>query len=1099
MGAFDFITDPFNDFIEATGDFASDAYDTTSDGFSSVVEDVADVGVIIGEGVVAAADTVGEGVVTFGEGAAQWSVAASGAVVDWSKTTASQISEWSESAAGTITEFSVATYEQAKPFVLTAVNTIRQGIEALANLFLKRSLPVLGPYDDRARHLLNYLLAGVVCPPVAIGAAIGNEIAPFPIPGPADALGELAKAMGATVGYELRITVGVTVTLGIYVDKTGGWGFYDGLGSTPLSIAASFSDPRNLGGEVKITTVFGGRDSFSGRSVYVLGGKVTMKGVTVGGDLILSASPLGFLGFDVRFGLSARMIGSGGDSEPSKPKYSLTTSDGAGAALAADLVAGKGPLAAVAGSTSDTAPSWDAATRAALSPGDEEAIRNTALAAAMSPFLPRYYGALTINDDGCVLQSIRNDSGVRTLVCTEPLIHASQLRFQSRSTWRLIRGLHGEADCVSIEADLDGVRGYIHADGSDTRLVDRVSALISTPDAASFRLVRGLSDPNGVSFQSRSDASKYLHRDDTNNALRLGAGDGSGVFKMNATFRIKHPHPLPARERAVLVRGEVLGGADRVRRSADGHFVLELRGNGSLVVRRGTNVDEWPSPELMWSSPGGPTGSYHAVLLDGCRIGVYHGAGPQDRGALLWSSDVHGQPGDTAFAAVTAAGCLAVFQGSVDRPGELVWSSRGGRVHWPRERRARVSLRTFDNHYLGGASDTLTATAIARGRDQLFEILTLWNGKVALRGGTGKYLCAEGGGGGVVTVSRDTIGPWEQFERVEHGQHIALRASSGHYLCAEGGGGSIVVANRSQVAEWERFRADIVADDYGFMRVDLGAGVALTSAPAVGSSTGRMLVTFRGTDRAQYILPQFGSTWQPLGHFAGSGLAGAPAATSGPEALQVIYHVSPNGKLYWAWNDQSNSEWHTWGSHAGTLRSPPGAASWGPGQRDVFAILANGNLGQTYYNGDGYVDWIDLGKPGGVTLDGAPAAVASSQSRLDVFIRDTDNGLWGRTRLMGSGWGSWYLLGNAASSAPTAACPAEGKIWLFVRGLDTSLHHLRFENGAWGSWQHLGGALGSAPAATSRERGGGCDVFARARDGGLLWTYWTGTRWTHLG
>ncbi|MBL8974269.1 MAG: hypothetical protein JNK56_26990, partial [Myxococcales bacterium] len=242
-----------------------------------------------------------------------------------------------------------------------------------------------------------------------------------------------------------------------------------------------------------------------------------------------------------------------------------------------------------------------------------------------------------------------------------------------------------------------------------------------------------------------------------------------------------------------------------------------------------------------------------------------------------------------------------------------------------------------------------------------------------------------------------------------------------------------------------------------------------------------------------------GSTWQPLGSFTDSTLAGSPAATSGPEALQVLFHVGPNGKLYWCWNDQSNSEWHTWNRRDGSLRSPPGVANWGLAQRDVFALLANGNLGQTWLAGDNFVDWHDLGKPSNVTLEGAPAAVASSQARLDVFVRDSNNGLWGRTRVMGSGWGDWYFLTDQASSAPTAACPAEGKIWLFVRGLDTSLHHLRFENGAWGTWQHLGGTLGSAPAATSRERGGGCDVFARARDGGLLWTYWTGTRWTHMG
>jgi hypothetical protein len=79
--------------------------------------------------------------------------------------------------------------------------------------------------------------------------------------------------------------------------------------------------------------------------------------------------------------------------------------------------------------------------------------------------------------------------------------------------------------------------------------------------------------------------------------------------------------------------------------------------------------------------------------------------------------------------------------------------------------------------------------------------------KVALRSTGGCYVCAEGGGGREVNVTRKERGIWETFELIELPQpnKVALRAFDGHYMCPEEGGGGKVVANRDKLLEWETF------------------------------------------------------------------------------------------------------------------------------------------------------------------------------------------------------------------------------------------------------------------------------------------------------
>ncbi len=84
---------------------------------------------------------------------------------------------------------------------------------------------------------------------------------------------------------------------------------------------------------------------------------------------------------------------------------------------------------------------------------------------------------------------------------------------------------------------------------------------------------------------------------------------------------------------------------------------------------------------------------------------------------------------------------------------------------------------------------------------------------IVLRSYYGTYVCAEGGGGGVVNVDRPVPDTWETTRmddlnggNLTSGDYVHVRAANGMYFCAEGGGGDVVNANRTQALSWETFR-----------------------------------------------------------------------------------------------------------------------------------------------------------------------------------------------------------------------------------------------------------------------------------------------------
>lgn len=113
---------------------------------------------------------------------------------------------------------------------------------------------------------------------------------------------------------------------------------------------------------------------------------------------------------------------------------------------------------------------------------------------------------------------------------------------------------------------------------------------------------------------------------------------------------------------------------------------------------------------------------------------------------------------------------------------------------------------------------------------------------VALRASNGRYVTAENGGGGDVTINRTAIGDWERFRLVPMsvdggGRYFALQTFDDHFLTAEYGGNGPVVARGEVIREWETFyRVPDKNGTFDFLTIGRGASMVLSNGMAQTSS-----------------------------------------------------------------------------------------------------------------------------------------------------------------------------------------------------------------------------------------------------------------------
>lgn len=128
-----------------------------------------------------------------------------------------------------------------------------------------------------------------------------------------------------------------------------------------------------------------------------------------------------------------------------------------------------------------------------------------------------------------------------------------------------------------------------------------------------------------------------------------------------------------------------------------------------------------------------------------------------------------------------------------------------------------ITLRASNGRYLhadGGGGGAVTASGTSAGPAESFR-LSYWSTMlIRFRASGGQYVVATNGGGSSVRADRVAASTWETFNLVRlsgrtgplsSGESIALQVWNGQFVSAAGGGGAGLTADRNRAAEWETF------------------------------------------------------------------------------------------------------------------------------------------------------------------------------------------------------------------------------------------------------------------------------------------------------
>jgi sialidase-1 len=126
------------------------------------------------------------------------------------------------------------------------------------------------------------------------------------------------------------------------------------------------------------------------------------------------------------------------------------------------------------------------------------------------------------------------------------------------------------------------------------------------------------------------------------------------------------------------------------------------------------------------------------------------------------------------------------------------------------------------------------------------------------------------------------------------------------------------------------------------------------------------------------------------------------AAVARPGGRLDRFWVGPGRELFHA--GYRDGAWAEPEDLGGRLASPPAVAAWGDEPMEVFAIFADGQLWDRYWDGTSWHPWESLG--GELQPGSTPAAAALDPDRLDVIARGRDGRTWQRW-WDGSQWVPW--------------------------------------------------------------------------------------------
>jgi len=140
-------------------------------------------------------------------------------------------------------------------------------------------------------------------------------------------------------------------------------------------------------------------------------------------------------------------------------------------------------------------------------------------------------------------------------------------------------------------------------------------------------------------------------------------------------------------------------------------------------------------------------------------------------------------------------GAKLIMQGD----GNLVIYSTAGKAIWSAGSAIAGSLLELDSF---GALTIWYREALPRNG---IALNTRTQSRMALKTANGRYVSAQGGGGGAVLANAGAVGAWETFLATNEGGSFSLRTVNGSYISALGAGGGGLSAAPRAIGSWELF------------------------------------------------------------------------------------------------------------------------------------------------------------------------------------------------------------------------------------------------------------------------------------------------------
>lgn len=279
--------------------------------------------------------------------------------------------------------------------------------------------------------------------------------------------------------------------------------------------------------------------------------------------------------------------------------------------------------------------------------------------------------------------------------------------------------------------------------------------------------------------------------------------------------------------------------------------------------------------------------------------------------------------------------------------------------------------------------------------------------------------------------------------------------------------------------------------------INLG-GVITSNPVAIANADGRIEVFAKGTDNAiyhQWQLSAGSNSWSGWAGLSGSSAAGDPAVARNTNGkLQVIYRGGDNLLYTVAQTVAGANSWTMPTNLFGTLISDPAVGVNADGRLEVFAVMSDNGLHHIWQTSAGSSTWSSWFGFGGFLDSNKPDVSRNADGLLQVFYREAGGmgaGVFYLKQSPGSpgGWTNHTSIGGTLGSAPTIGINSDGRLEVFGRATDNTLHHVWQtvpSGSSWSAWTSLGGGLTSG-AAPAQNANGRLSVVVRGLDNALYY------------